>query len=91
MRSEGAAKHLEMMPGAFWGLGMLVTVRPDLCGMPVAPGTFGWSGAYGTHFFINPEQKLQAVFVMNRSNIGGAGSPIARRVEELTFGIYGER
>ena len=68
-----------------------MTVRPDLCGMPVAPGTFGWSGAYGTHFFINPEQKLQAVFVMNRSNIGGAGSPIARRVEELTFGIYGER
>lgn len=91
MCSEGAAKHLEMMPGAFWGLGMLVTVRPDLCGMPVAPGTYGWSGAYGTHFFINPEQKLQAVFVMNRSNIGGAGSPIARRVEKLTFGIYGER
>ena len=44
-----------------WGLGVRVTsghnVLPD--------GTFGWSGAYGTHFFIEPENEICAIYMKN--------------------------
>jgi CubicO group peptidase (beta-lactamase class C family) len=89
MQCRGAYdKTLETMPGAYWGLGMLVMDRPELLNMAMAPGTYGWSGAYGTHMFVSPETGLSATFVMNRTNIGGAGSPIARKIEELVFGIF---
>ncbi len=90
MRSEGAKKHLEtdFFPGAVWGLGVLVFQQPQKGGFAVPRGTYGWSGAFGTHMFIAPQEKVSAVFMMNRYNIGGAASPIARKIEELVFGIW---
>ena len=87
MQKRGAANILDSSPGSYWGLGMRVFKQPELDNLKVAPGTYGWSGAYGTHMFIHPASGLSATFVMNRTNIGGAGSPIARKVEELVFGI----
>ena len=44
-----------------WGLGVRVTLRD-----PVLPaGTFGWSGAYGTHFWVDQENDITAVFMKN--------------------------
>jgi len=83
--TEGAYKKLEMAPGMEWGLGMIVRKDPEKAGINVTKNTYGWSGAYGTHFFVSPEQKLAVIFVMNRSNIGGAGSYISKRLEELVF------
>ena len=54
-------------------------------------GTYGWSGALGTHFYICPDKKLEAVFVTNRSDSGGSGSYIRKKVEELVFEIYGDK
>ena len=53
-------------------------------------GTYGWSGAFGTHFFVCPDKKLEAVFTTNRSDLGGSGSYISRKVEELVFKIWGD-
>ena len=88
MHTEAAAKHLESWPGTAWGLGLLIVQNPELAQLSVAPGTYWWSGAFGTHMFIDPVGGLSATFVMNRTNIGGAGSPIARRVEALVFGAW---
>jgi CubicO group peptidase (beta-lactamase class C family) len=74
MTSEASGP--DMFPGLFWGLGMSVRKDPQLAGSPLSAGSYGWSGAYGTHFFIDPVKALTGVMVMQVSNIGGAGSPV---------------
>ncbi|MBQ8880007.1 MAG: beta-lactamase family protein [Clostridia bacterium] len=45
-----------------WGLGVRVCNErhPYL-----AAGTYGWSGAYGTHFFVDPENDITAIYMKN--------------------------
>lgn len=50
---------------------------------PLPTGSYGWSGAYGTHFWVNPETGFSAVFMINLTNAGGAGSPDAFDFERL--------
>lgn len=85
MREEGAYEHLEYQPGLVWGLGMMIRQDPEKAQIHSSRGTFGWSGHFGTHFFISPADRLSAVFAMNRADAGGADSPISRRLEELVF------
>ncbi|MBQ7624867.1 MAG: serine hydrolase [Clostridia bacterium] len=50
-----------LSPIKSWGLGVRVT-RHD----PVLPdGCFGWSGAYGTHFWVDPENDVTAIYMKN--------------------------
>lgn len=44
-----------------WGLGVRVTVNNAV----LPQGCFGWSGAYGGHFWIDPENKIAAVYIKN--------------------------
>jgi len=83
--TETAYQHLETDPGRVWGLGMLIRQEQEKTGTRITPDTYGWSGAFGTHFFISPRDGLEVVLMMNRSDIGGAASPIAKRLEELVF------
>ncbi len=89
MHTERGYDRLEFMPGMAWGLGVLVRENPKRAGSFATQGTYGWSGAFGTHFFISPKDKMMAVFVMNRADIGGADSYISKKVEELVFRIFG--
>jgi CubicO group peptidase (beta-lactamase class C family) len=34
----------------------------------LSTGTFGWSGAYGTHFFVDPVEGVVAVLMVQTSN-----------------------
>ena len=60
-----------VMPGAQkWGLGVRVIdsdsyVMPNHC--------FGWSGAYGTHYWVDPDNQITAVYMKNCAYDGGAG------------------
>ncbi|MFR4172240.1 MAG: serine hydrolase domain-containing protein [Lachnospiraceae bacterium] len=81
----------ENIPGLEWGLGVIIRTNPKLLGNCVTSGTYGWSGAYGTHFFISPKDNLECVFVTNRDDLNGAESYISRKVEELVFGIYANK
>ena len=85
MHTEAQEKHLEPEPGQVWGLGVRIRQQDPFC----TPGTYGWSGALGTHFFVSPADKLDAVFATHRKDLGGSGSYISRKVEELVFGIWG--
>lgn len=80
--------HMQMMPGAWWGLGMMVSENPQLTNRGVGAGTFGWSGAYGTHFYIDLKRKLTVVLGVNCSNIGGAGSPVSSELEHLIWNEF---
>lgn len=47
-----------------WGLGVRVVVsKKDI--LPI--GSFGWSGAYKTHFWVDPENRITAILMQNSS------------------------
>ena len=65
-----------------WGLSMRVIARKTETQL-LTEGTFGWSGAYGTHFFIDPKDKIYAVYMKNLLDGGGAGADTAREFEQV--------
>ena len=62
-----------------WGLGVRVIVSENHKRLPL--GVYGWSGAYGSHFWIDPANKIAAVFMKNSLFDGGAGNESARNFE----------
>ena len=56
-------------PGEGWGLGVRVISDNALRNTFLSNGSFGWSGASGTHFWVDPGKRLVAVFM--------AGAPAA--------------
>jgi len=71
----------EIMPGnERWGLGVRVIVKEEYQYLPV--GTFGWSGAYGSHFWVDQENGIAAVYMKNSLYDGGAGSLTGRNFEQ---------
>ena len=72
-------------PGLAWGLGFLVFEDPAKAHISVAPGTFGWSGAFGTHLFVSEETGLCATYVVSMGDLGGGASPISRKIESIVF------
>jgi CubicO group peptidase (beta-lactamase class C family) len=59
--------------GEGYGLGVRVVIDPAKAGNLTSAGTFGWSGAAGTHFFVDREQELIGVFMVQRQGQGGFG------------------
>lgn len=90
MHTEAPAMHLEPDPGQVWGLGVKIRQDPEKGKLPVTAGTYGWSGAFGTHFFISPADKLSCVWVTNRTDLGGSGSYISAKIEELVFSQFSD-
>ena len=69
------------MPGnQIWGLGMRVITDDTYKLLPA--GSFGWSGAHGTHFWVDPANKITAVYMKNSRHDGGAGAVTANNFEE---------
>jgi CubicO group peptidase (beta-lactamase class C family) len=59
--------------GEGYGLGVRVVIDSAKAGNLTSPGTFGSSGAAGTHFFVDRKQELIAVFMIQRQGQGGFG------------------
>jgi CubicO group peptidase (beta-lactamase class C family) len=64
----------DMFPGQLgrpkgMGFGLTVEVVQDsvLAGMYRSNGSFGWDGAFGTHFWVDPKEKLIAVLLVQTS------------------------
>ena len=66
-----------------WGLSMKVVTREDYGRLPV--GCFGWSGAYGTHYWVDPVNKIVAVYMKNSRYDGGSGALTGKHFEEDVF------
>jgi len=66
-----AAHVKDSLPGrpAGEGYGLSVRVVTDHAarGTMLSDGTFGWSGAQGTHFFVDPQEELVGVLMVQTS------------------------
>lgn len=72
-----------------WGLGVRVITEPDYLYLPV--GAFGWSGAYGNHFWIDPINQIFAVFLKNSKFDGGAANESARNFEKAVYSSFEDK
>ena len=65
------------------GLGVRV-ITGD--GYPWLPsGAFGWSGAYGTHYWVDPVNEIVAIYLKNSRYDGGSGAITGKHFEEDVF------
>jgi CubicO group peptidase (beta-lactamase class C family) len=66
------AEHASSLYGSEgYGLGFWVTDRLGRNGLPGTVGTFGWGGAYYTTYFVDPVERLVAVFMTQLLPAGG--------------------
>jgi len=49
------------LPGEGYGLGVRVVTDAAARHTLLGQGSYGWSGAYGTHFWVDPARKLTAI------------------------------
>ena len=78
-----------IMPGnERWGLGVRVITSENYRFLPV--GAFGWSGAYGTHFWIDPVNSIAAIYMKNSMFDGGSGAVTAANFEKDVFNSFEE-
>jgi len=45
-----------------------VLTNPIAAGWRVSPGTYGWDGLFGTHFWIDPKEKVVGVLMIQTDN-----------------------
>lgn len=69
-----------------WGLGVRVIFNDTNPYLPI--GCFGWSGAYGAHFWIDPKNELFAVLMKNSKIDGGAGNESAENFEKAVYSSF---
>ena len=74
---------------AFWGLGVRVVADETYRDLPA--GAYGWSGACGTHFWVDPENQIVAIYLKNSIYDGGAGAQTARQFEKDVAAALYER
>ncbi|MBQ3099422.1 MAG: beta-lactamase family protein [Clostridia bacterium] len=78
---------LDFHPGPeHWGLGVRVISGEAYEKLPV--GTFGWSGAYGTHFWVDPANRITAIYMKNSRHDGGSGAETAANFERDVFASF---
>lgn len=74
----------QIMPGnQRWGLSMRVITGDSYKRLP--KNAYGWSGAYGTHFWVDPDNQITAVYMKNSQFDGGSGALTAARFEEDVY------
>ena len=77
----------DIMPGnARWGLAVRVITEDAYPYLP--KGSFGWSGAYGSHFWIDPVNNIFAVYMKNSKFDGGAGNESAVKFEKAVYSSF---
>lgn len=55
-------------PGASFGLSVRVVNDPVTAGQRVGAGSFGWDGAYGTHFWVDPTEDIVGLVMIQTPN-----------------------
>ncbi|AUX40991.1 serine hydrolase [Sorangium cellulosum] len=86
MTSNQVGNLKVQQPGGTWGFGFgfAVLQQPDQT-MPSAAGTWQWAGAYGTHFWVDPNARLTVVVLTNTALAGMQGE----YPEAIRRAIYG--
>jgi CubicO group peptidase (beta-lactamase class C family) len=67
--------------GANFGLGFRVVLDPAATQTLGSAGMYGWSGIYGTTFWVDPKERLIAIVMVQRY----PGSPVAAAFQPLVY------
>ena len=54
--------------GEGYGLSVRVVTNHAVRGTLLSDGTYGWSGAQGTHFFVDPKEQLVGIYMVQTPN-----------------------
>ena len=71
----------------WWGLGVRV-IAENTSTLP--QGCYGWSGAYGTHFWIDPVNEIIGIYMKNSRYDGGSGAKTSRNFEIDVYSSFAE-
>jgi len=72
------------VPGMGFGYGFAVVREPQGVTAMLSPGTFGHGGAFGTQGWLDPQQDLFVILLIQRSGMpNGDGSEIRRLVQDM--------
>ena len=82
MRTPSVPASYMWTPREVWGLGVRVINQPDYF-MPV--GAYGWSGAFGTHFWVDPVNDIVGIYMKNSYTDGGSEARTARNFEKDVY------
>ena len=55
-------------PGRSWGLSVQVISNAVAAGYRVSDGSYGWDGAFGTHFWVDPKEKMVGILMVQTPN-----------------------
>jgi len=69
--------------GEGYGLGVRVVTDAAAAENLTSAGTFGWSGAAGTHFFVDRKEDLIGLFMIQRQGQGGGN--MSARFETMVY------
>jgi CubicO group peptidase (beta-lactamase class C family) len=53
--------------GRSFGLSVQVITDHIAANTPISNGSFGWDGAFGTHFWVDPKEKMVGIFMVQAS------------------------
>ncbi len=71
-------------PGEGYGLSVRVVTDHAALNTLLSDGTFGWSGVYGTHFFVDPKEQLVGILMVQvRSMSLAVGLEVPHDFENL--------
>ena len=70
-----------------WGMGFgltgFVVTDPGLTGIPMSKGTFSWSGAATTHFWVDPKEELVGLILTQL--LPAETYPMRHLMQQLTY------
>lgn len=72
----------ELGAGEKWGLSVRVVTSEN---NRLPKGSFGWSGAYGCHFWVDPTNNITAIYMKNSTFDGGSGAKTAANLERDVY------
>ena len=53
-------------PGMGWGLSVEVVVDPVAANRRTSAGSFGWDGAFGTHFWVDRKEQITGILLIQQ-------------------------
>jgi CubicO group peptidase (beta-lactamase class C family) len=77
--------HYVVGHGNGHGMNGLVCLDPERAGRPVGKGTYEWGGAFGTWFWIDPENDILCIGMTHRGRIATDMRPPEVVAQELVY------
>jgi CubicO group peptidase (beta-lactamase class C family) len=79
VQTDGIEGVFPPVKGYSWGISCGIISEPQGVTAMFSPGTFGHSGAYGTHAWIDPQRHAVFILMVQRTNFSTTDDNVVRR------------